>query len=67
MILGALTVVDGMEIMAEGRQSAERRQMNSDLLCAIFAREDELLKLPYSSTSLLFACLSRFFAQMDGG
>ena len=36
MILGALTVVDGM-VEAE-KQSEELRQLNSDMVCAILSR-----------------------------
>jgi len=62
MILGALTVVDGTE---GNRQSEELRKINSDMVCAILSRKDELLKMPMSKTSMLFACLSRFIAMMD--
>ena len=66
MILGALTVVDGTA--ADGaQQSAETRQLNSDMVCAIMSRKDEILKMPLSTTSMLFACLSRFIALMDQG
>ena len=63
MILGALTVVDGSGV--EETQSPELRQTNSDLVCAILSRQEELLKMPLSKTSMLFACLSRFIAMMD--
>ena len=64
MILGALTVVDGQ---GAEKQSPELRKLNSDMVCAILSRDDELLKMPMSKTSMLFACLSRFIAMMDEG
>ena len=65
MILGTLTIVDGTST-AE-RQSDELRDTNSELVNAILSRQDELLKMPLSVISTLFACLSRFIAMMDQG
>ena len=66
MILGALTLVDSQEMVDE-KQSEERRETNSKLVKAILSRSEELLALPYTTTSLFFACLTRFFVQMDEG
>lgn len=37
------------------------------MVCAILSRQDELLQMPLATTSMLFACLSRFIALMDQG
>ena len=64
MILGSLTVVDSQ---GPEKQDPERRKLNSDLVCTILSREDELLSMPLGKTSMLFASLSRFIAMMDDG
>ena len=64
MILGTLTVVDSQNA---GKQSPEVRKSNSDMICAVLSRENELLDMPLSKTSMLFACISRYIAMMDEG
>ena len=65
MILGALTVVDS--IVEGEKQDQERRQLNSAMVCAILERQQEILAMPLSTSSMLFACLSRFIAMVEAG
>ena len=65
MILSALAIVDNEA--EEAKQSSELRKLNSDMVCAIISRPDEILKLPLSLSSMLFGNISRFIAIMDEG
>ena len=62
MILLTLTTVDGQTY---GKQSPELRKTNSDMICAILSREEELLEMPLDKTTMFFACLSRYIAIID--
>ena len=60
MIMGALQVVDGTIIEKQQALDGETRRLSEDFFEAVLSRDEELLGMEFSHTSMLFANLSRY-------